>query len=243
MRLLNVNTLSVEEFLNEDNCPDYAILSHTWGDGEVSFQQLQTDAAKSMGGYTKIENCCAQAKQGGFEYVWIDTCCIDKTSSAELSEAINSMYRWYQKARICYVFLSDVPSDEDPSAEGSKFSLSRWFTRGWTLQELLAPLLVVFYSSDWVEIGTRSSLREEISKITRIPCEVLMSKPLSEISIAQRMSWAAMRQTTKIEDAAYSLLGIFDVNMPTLYGEGWKAFIRLQLEIIKNSEDESLFAW
>ncbi|KDR71697.1 hypothetical protein GALMADRAFT_775520 [Galerina marginata CBS 339.88] len=243
MRLLDVNTLNIEEFFNEMDCPTYAILSHTWGDGEVSLQDFSTPAATSMAGYRKIENCCKQARKDGFDYVWIDTCCIDKTSSAELSEAINSMYKWYKRARVCYVYLSDVPTDDDTSAKGSKFSSSRWFERGWTLQELLAPTSVVFYGRDWVEIGTKYSLREEISNATRIPCEVLLSQSLDEICIAQRMSWAARRETTRVEDAAYSLMGIFNVNMPILYGEGWKAFFRLQHEIMKDSDDHTLFAW
>ncbi|KDR86136.1 hypothetical protein GALMADRAFT_41097, partial [Galerina marginata CBS 339.88] len=245
MRLLNVQTMKVEEFMDEKSCPTYAALSHTWApEGEVSFQQISTPAAKSMAGYAKITKCCEEASQGGFEYVWIDTCCIDKTSSAELSEAINSMYRWYKGARVCYAYLSDVPSSDDPRAENSKFSRSRWFTRGWTLQELIAPPLLVFYSSDWVDIGTRSSLWNEIKEITGIPYEVLMSRtPASHFCVALRMSWAAKRKTTRVEDAAYSLMGIFDVNMPTLYGEGSKAFIRLQLEIMKDSSDETIFAW
>ncbi|KDR81319.1 hypothetical protein GALMADRAFT_47817, partial [Galerina marginata CBS 339.88] len=244
MRLLNVRTLKVEEFMDERSCPTYAALSHTWGEGEVSFQQISTPAAKSMAGYAKITKSCELASQCGFKYVWIDTCCIDKTSSAELSEAINSMYQWYKGARICYAYLSDVPSSDDPQAENSKFVRSRWFTRGWTLQELIAPPLLVFYSSDWVDIGTRSSLWNEIKEITGIPYEVLMSRtPASHFCVALRMSWAAKRQTTRVEDAAYSLMGIFDVNMPTLYGEGWRAFIRLQLEIMKETSDETIFAW
>ncbi|KDR73378.1 hypothetical protein GALMADRAFT_158435 [Galerina marginata CBS 339.88] len=244
MRLLNVRTLKVEEFMDDTSCPTYTALSHTWGEGEVSFPQISTPAAKSMAGYAKITKCCELASQGGFKYVWIDTCCIDKTSSAELSEAINSMYRWYKGARICYAYLSDVPSSDDPQAENSKFARSRWFTRGWTLQELIAPPLLVFYSSDWVDIGTRSSLWNEIKEITGIPYEVLMSRtPVNEFCVAVRMSWASKRQTTRVEDGAYSLMGIFDVNMPTLYGEGWRAFIRLQLEIMKETSDVTIFAW
>ncbi|KDR66709.1 hypothetical protein GALMADRAFT_39400, partial [Galerina marginata CBS 339.88] len=243
MRLLDVTELKVKEFPNEMDYPSYAILSHTWGDGEVTLQDLSKAAAKSMAGYRKIKKCCELAIRDGFKYVWIDTCCIDKTSSAELSEAINSMYKWYQDARICYVYLFDMPTGDNLSSKISDFSRCRWFGRGWTLQELLAPSSVVFYNSGWVEIGTKYSLREKLSKITRIPCEVLLSKPLDEICIAQRMSWAARRETTRIEDAAYSLMGIFDVNMPILYGEGWKAFVRLQQEIMKNSDDHSLFAW
>ncbi|KDR77344.1 hypothetical protein GALMADRAFT_32921, partial [Galerina marginata CBS 339.88] len=242
MRLLEVHQLKLEEF-NERKRPDYAILSHTWGEGEVSLQDLSTPAATTMDGYRKIKKCRELAIQDGFKYVWIDTCCIDKTSSAELSEAINSMYNWYQSARICYAYLSDVTIGDDPSDPESPFSNSRWFTRGWTLQELLAPNIVIFFDRDWADIGTKSSLQEDISRITGIPRKALSNQAIDEISIAQRMSWDAMRRTTRVEDVAYCLMGIFGVNMPTLYGEGRQAFIRLQYEIMKSSDDHSLFAW
>ncbi|KDR66607.1 hypothetical protein GALMADRAFT_162002 [Galerina marginata CBS 339.88] len=244
MRLLNVNNIEVEEFLDKRYYPSYAILSHTWGQGEVSLQDLSKPDVTSMAGYHKIEECCKVAKQDGFKYVWIDTCCIDKTSSTELSEAINSMHKWYEHSTVCYVYLFDMPPNDNPSAEGSKFSGCRWFTRGWTLQELLAPNSVVFYNRDWVDIGTKDSLSEKLSMVTSIPCKVLQSEqPLDAICIAQRMSWAAQRETTRVEDAAYSLMGVFNVNMPILYGEGSKAFIRLQLEIMKDSDDRTIFAW
>jgi hypothetical protein len=177
---------------------------------------------------------------------WIDSCCIDKTSSAELSEAINSMFRWYQNAQVCYAYLSDVPAIEDLDhyRKDSEFRRSKWFTRGWTLQELLAPEIVVFYNHDWVEIGTKALMSGVIRSITNIDRGFLMGE--SEIKpacVAQKMSWASRRKTTRLEDTAYCLMGLFDVNMPLLYGEGEKAFYRLQLEIIKNSSDESIFAW
>ncbi|KDR74120.1 hypothetical protein GALMADRAFT_250920 [Galerina marginata CBS 339.88] len=245
MRLLRVDgdDLTIEEFLDDKKRPDYAILSHTWGDDEVSFQDFSTPAAIFMAGYSKIMGFRELARQDGFKYVWIDTCCIDKTSSSELSEAINSMYQWYQSATVCYVYLSDVEAGDSPSASESQFSKSRWFTRGWTLQELLAPRIVIFYDCNWVEIGSKASLQDDISRIAQIQPEALSSQPMDQISIAQRMSWAAMRQTTKVEDIAYCLMGIFGVNMPTLYGEGRQAFVRLQYEIMKSSDDHSLFAW
>ncbi|KAK4231829.1 HET-domain-containing protein [Podospora fimiseda] len=213
------------EFLGDD-IPPFAILSHTWG--------------KEEKGIEKVLGACAQAAEDGFKYIWIDTCCIDKSSSAELSEAINSMYQWYGDADVCYAFLSDVTSDEDPHEEDSSFRESRWFTRGWTLQELIAPPIVVFYDCNWVEIGTRSSLQSLCVEITQINAEYFDTMNLSQFSAAQKMSWAASRETTRI-DMAYSLLGLFGINMPLLYGEGAKAFIRLQEEILRLSEDDSLF--
>ncbi|KAJ4292903.1 hypothetical protein N0V88_005563 [Collariella sp. IMI 366227] len=176
------------------------------------------------------------------EEEWIDTCCIDKSSSAELSEAINSMFRWYREAEVAYAFLSDVDADEDPRLLGSSFRSARWFTRGWTLQELIAPGVIYFYGAGWKEIGSRSSLVRLICNITGISSGYFRTGDLSQFSAAQRMSWAANRKTTRPEDEAYCLLGLFDINMPLLYGEGQRAFVRLQEEILRQSEDDSLFS-
>jgi len=171
---------------------------------------------------------------------WIDTCCIDKTSSAELSEAINSMYRWYQRSQVCYAYLVDVPdATADHSRPDSLFQQSKWFTRGWTLQELLAPTFVEFYDQNWIEIGTKSSMRTLVQKITNI--SILVN--IDEACVAEKLSWASTRVTTRIEDLAYCLMGLFDINMPLLYGEGHNAFLRLQLEIWNRTNDESIFAW
>lgn len=171
---------------------------------------------------------------------WIDSCCIDKTSSAELSEAINSMFEWYRRAEVCYAYLSDVSGSSLYFAGLERsFSQSAWFERGWTLQELLAPQWVEFYDYDWIELGTKSSLAPLITSITGITH--LFNH--EEACIAQKMSWASKRQTTRIEDRAYCLLGLFGVHMPPLYGEGKNAFYRLQVEIISQSDDESIFAW
>ena len=247
MRLLHTSTLELHEFYGEV-IPKYAILSHTWGKGEVSFQELpkvrsiMSRELNEPKGYRKIKDCCELAASDGWKYVWIDTCCIDKTSSAELSEAINSMYRWYGEAQICYAYLADVDSaGQSHRSTMRSFERSRWFTRGWTLQELLAPDFVVFYDKAWVEIGTRSSLGKRISKITGIKHDHMI-RPL-KASVAAKMSWASDRTTTRSEDIAYSLMGLFEVNMPLLYGEGSKAFTRLQHEIVKISDDESIFAW
>ncbi|KAK3990675.1 hypothetical protein QBC44DRAFT_358106 [Cladorrhinum sp. PSN332] len=189
---------------------------------------------------------CKQAEKDGLLYAWIDTCCIDKASSAELSEAINSMFKWYRQAVICYAYLadvSDVGDDDHHEASDSSFSASKWFTRGWTLQELIAPVKLRFFDSKWKRIGDKQTLESAIHIITRIDVEVLRGGNLKDVSVARRMSWASDRQTTREEDIAYCLMGIFDINMPMLYGEGKKAFIRLQEEILKEIGDESMFAW
>lgn len=244
MRLLNTSTLGFKDFFKP---PSYAILSHRWGEDEVSFNDYETGSDRDGPGYQKIISCCAFAQSRGRDWVWIDTCCIDKRSSAELSEAINSMWEWYGKAQECYAHLSDVSSlaQEKPLHTDSGTS-SAWFTRGWTLQELLAPRKVIFCTSDWQVIGQRGdpAILAEITKITSIPSRCLSSHfVLSNASIAQKFSWASKRVTTRTEDMAYCLLGLVGVNMPLLYGEGDKAFLRLQQEIIRQSDDESIFAW
>ena len=163
------------------------------------------------------------AAADGFHYIWIDTCCIDKASSAELSEAINSTYRWYHESGVCYAYLADVP----PNAVDNEFAKSRWFTRGWTLQELIAPLTVIFLNKEWQKIGIKSSRQRIISEVTGIPANILLGGDLERASIAQKISWASKREITRIEDIAYCLMGIFSINMPMLYGEGERVFIRL----------------
>ncbi|KAH8896884.1 HET-domain-containing protein [Thozetella sp. PMI_491] len=252
MRLLERNRegkLCLANFVGKD-IPPYAILSHTWGPEEVTFQDLVDGSGQKKLGYKKIQFCEDQALRDGLQYFWVDTCCIDKSSSAELQEAINCMFRWYQEAQVCYVYLSDVGARHTgPRRNLKPLQGSRWFTRGWTLQELLAPSTVEFYDSDWSRLGTRQMLAPKISKITGISISYLCNRDadigvlLRNASIAERMSWAAVRQTTREEDVAYSLLGIFDINMPMLYGEGKNAFVRLQEEIIKRWDDQSLLAW
>ncbi|RHZ67386.1 uncharacterized protein CDV56_109645 [Aspergillus thermomutatus] len=244
MRLLRACTIQLEEF-PPDKIPPYAILSHTWETEEVLIDDLRHNTAERKASWKKVKSACEASVNYGLEYVWIDSCCIDKSSSAELSETINSMYSWYRKAEICWTFLADVPTGVDPNKPGSEFERTRWLTRGFTLQELLAPREAVLFSREWVEIGKKTTLCSTLSRITRIDEDILMHrKPLEYASIARRMSWAAHRQTTRPEDMAYCLMGIFDVNMPMLYGEGkTKAFLRLQEEIMKQSDDQSIFAW
>lgn len=249
MRLLqydNDGDFSLIDFFG-DQIPKYAILSHTWGVEEVTFEDLMNGPGKTKASYTKIRFCGEQARRDGLQYFWIDTCCIDKTSSAELTEAINSMFRWFAEAAICYVYLSDVSIDNycenDHFSQArweTAFRMSRWFTRGWTLQELIAPRYLDFYAVHGTKIGTKTSLDTLISEVTGIPAEVLnYSKRLDEYSVPERMAWASRRNTTRIEDRAYCLMGLFGVNMPLLYGEGDYAFQRLQKEIMSLTNQTS----
>ncbi|KAF7532065.1 hypothetical protein G7054_g8298 [Neopestalotiopsis clavispora] len=255
MRVVDVESLAVVE-IDETTTP-YAILSHRWEEGqEVSLSEMKPPVQRSVtrkSGYRKIKKACAftlkmsreHDLQDLLRYIWIDTCCIDKTSSAELSEAINSMYRWYEKAVVCFAFLSDVSTVNDIDGDRSELSRSAWFSRGWTLQELLAPKEVIFLSSSWDVLGSRTDLCQQLSRITSIEsCYLNGEERFRSATIACRMSWAAKRTTKRPEDQAYCLLGIFDVNMPLLYGEGLlKAFRRLQEEILRDTIDESIFAW
>ena len=243
MRLLNIKTQKLEYFLGDP--PPYAILSHTWGQGEVTLQDLELDGLDQKPGWIKIVGFLkALTRKFGdtIEYAWVDTCCIDKTSSAELSEAINAMFLWYKLAECCFAFLEDVNHDGSGPL-GQDFEGCRWFDRGWTLQELLAPRHMEFFDRNWCYIGNKHNLADRISRRTSIDVKSLLTGSFTTASVAKRMSWAAGRETTRPEDLAYCLLGIFDINMPMLYGEGEKAFIRLQEEIIKEYDDQSIFAW
>ena len=266
MRLINTNTLQFKDFDSRE-WPKYAILSHRWGDGEVSYKEMRKGTAPAGPGLTKIERFCKLAATRDLEWAWIDTCCIDKGSSAELSEAINSMFKWYQNCFECYVHLGDVEySPEEMSlmkAWGneywsagcwprleSKFGKSSWFSRGWTLQELVAPnkSRTFFFDASWNMICNLPPIVNDVSRVTGIQAKYLTntsgSPPIASASVAKRMSWASRREASREEDMAYCLLGIFDINMPLLYGEGGeKAFFRLQVEIMNKTDDESLFAW
>jgi hypothetical protein len=265
MRLLNTTTLEFEEFVGRP-AEEYAILSHRWGHEEVSFKEYRKsrETLKHRAGYKKITQFCRISKQRGYRLAWIDTCCIDKRSSAELSEAINSMYEWYARSGECYVWLEDY--------RGNLHDLHKcaWFSRGWTLQEMLAPDRVIFFTAHWEVIGHK--LRDDLSsllygefcpcqrnptpselallglhitpwlaKASRIPEIYLTTVKVEEASIAARFSWASHRSTTRTEDRAYSLMGLFGINMPLLYGEGDDAFRRLQEEILRQSDDTSIF--
>ncbi|EMD87537.1 hypothetical protein COCC4DRAFT_165812, partial [Bipolaris maydis ATCC 48331] len=244
MRLLRRNDdgrYILQEFMGE-TIPRYAILSHTWGldHDEVTFADLNkdTNTYTSKPGYKKLQFCADQAAKNGLCYFWVDTCCIDKWSSAELSEAINSMFAWYRDAARCYVYLSDVPAGTPISGSSDQqewypaFQQSRWMTRGWTLQELLAPTSVEFFSVEGQRLGNKYSLLQELHSITGISIEALQGSPLDGFSVEERLSWVGQRQTKREEDMAYALLGILDINMPAIYGEGRKkAFARLRREM------------
>jgi hypothetical protein len=249
MRLLEMKSpgeFSLIQVATHNTLP-YAILSHTWTDQEVTYQDLISDAGKSKSGYEKIKFCGEQATRDGLQYFWVDTCCIDKSNSAELSTAINSMFRWYRNAKKCYVYLTDVlaPS-QDGDAQPSQstwevaFRDSRWFTRGWTLQELIAPAIVEFFSKEHTRLGDKKSLEKPIHEITQIPIQALRGNPFSDFSIAERKGWAAQRQTAEEEDLVYCLLGLCEVSMPPIYGEGKAAALkRLQMTVKEFSGDSS----
>ncbi|KAH7035997.1 heterokaryon incompatibility protein-domain-containing protein, partial [Microdochium trichocladiopsis] len=251
MWLIDNTTLHLR-FVDDETVERYAILSHTWEDGqEVTFQDMAPDAQARVAhkrGYAKIRETCRLARADGLRYSWVDTCCIDKSSDSNLSAAINSMYRWYAAAEVCYVFVADLQLNLGPQLLDMRLPQCRYFTRGWTLQELIAPARIKFFDSAWRSCGSKDdeAMLQRLSRITNIPTAVLRSPDeyLSQVPVAQKMSWAAKRQTTVPEDAAYSLLGIFDISMPMIYGEGGpRAFLRLQQEIMKETRDFSLLAW
>jgi hypothetical protein len=233
------------EFMMTENLPEnenleYAILSHTWGSKEVTFEDLKKGTGKNKAGFKKIRFSAEQAVRDGLRYFWVDTCCINKSNQVELNEAIISMYRWYRKAARCYVYLSDVSfigcgckRKRGPSETWElAFQGSRWFKRGWTLQELLSPASVEFFAQGGQRLGDKKSLEQLIHEITKIPTSALRNTDLSQFDVDERFKWAESRETTREEDWAYCLLGIFDVSMPALYGEGKeKAIRRLKQEI------------
>ncbi|KAI1083454.1 heterokaryon incompatibility protein-domain-containing protein [Whalleya microplaca] len=278
MRLVNAHTLDLEDFpddgkpvFNDENTPPfhrelppYAILSHTWGDDEMSYRDgpvhknLPPGSSLKAGskfGYLKIGNTCYEAQNRNLDYIWVDTICIDKDNPEDTDKSINSMFHWYARAEVCLVYLSDV---SEPRLGDDIPLFSRWFTRGWTLPELVAPRKLVFFSGGWTLTGDinreqngwkndseSQRLIHTISLTTGIDRKYLDgTASLHSASVAQRMSWAAKRETREKEDIAYCLLGLFGVKMPLKYGEGdINAFRRLQEEILKTSSDQTIFAW
>ncbi|PIL27088.1 hypothetical protein GSI_10228 [Ganoderma sinense ZZ0214-1] len=255
MWLLNTARAELKFFPTPESVPGgYAILSHVWGEDEQTFQEVQAIRVQCIKDGTnprdfvhhKVRDFCVFAERGGHQWGWADMCCIDKTSSTELSEAIVSMYRYYSLSEVCYAYLRDVPtaSEDDLRAPESAFRKSRWHKRGWTLQELIAPPLVLFLSCTWEILEAKADLADLLEEITRVPAGVLrLDDGPSAHCVAARMSWAADRETTRPEDEAYCLMGIFGIFMPALYGEGRNAFLRLQEEIMRQVDDPSIFAW
>lgn len=244
MRFLQVNDQGKFSLTNDifSDRPQYAIFSHTWGDDheEVSFQDLMGGSGKIKAGYKKLQFCAEQAAHDGLRYFWIDTCCIDKSNNTEFSEAINSMFRWYRESTKCYVYLSDVSmndcnhTDEVSHSWEPAFWNSRWFTRGWTLQELLAPVSVDFFSVEGKLLGSKKSLERQVQEITGISAKALRGGALSAFTVKERFSWAQSRLTKREEDQVYCLLGLFDVHMPPIYGEGKESALRRLWQEIHN---------
>jgi hypothetical protein len=239
LKLVGPNEFSLVQVPTHNTLP-YVILSHTWTHSqEVTYQDLISGGGKSKTGYNKIKFCGEQATKDGFLYFWVDTCCIYKSNPNELATAINSMFRWYRNAKKCYVYLADVSTpgdDADLQAYQTiweaAFRKSRWFTRGWTLQELIAPDIVEFFSKEGRLLGNKTSLEMPIHEITGIPFKALQGNPFSDFNIDERREWAAERQTTEQEDLLYCLLGLCEVSMPPIYGEGKEAALkRLQMTV------------
>ena len=228
----------MREFVDE-KLPPYVIVSHRWEGDEITYQDLESNGFFRKRGFQKIKESCRIALEADCSWIWLDTCCIDKRNSTELNEAINAMYEWYQKASFCIAYLFDHEYGVNDLSE------STWFKRCWTLQELIAPRYVEFYDRKWKNIGSKAQRRDELAAITRIDKQTLSGADPKERSIAQRMSWAAGRKASRIEDEAYSLLGLFGLSMPTLYGSGNRAFQSLQEELLQRNatDDQSIFAW
>ena len=246
LKLGSRGELSLTEVF-DDKTPPYAILSHTWNkdnEQEVTFSDIENKSGTKKDGYAKLQLCGKQAEKDGLEYFWVDTCCINKANHVELTEAITSMFRWYRDAVKCYVYLSDVltrtgdDNHEIEQAWESAFRDSKYFKRGWTLQELLAPQCVEFFSQEGKHLGDKISLKEQIHDITQIPIAALSGTPLTDFSVDERKQWAVNRKTKRKEDMAYCQFGIFDVFIPLIYGEGDHAFTRLNEEIEKRSRKD-----
>jgi GTPase SAR1 family protein len=240
MRLLHFDTLGklVLTDFRDKTIPPYAILSHRWSDSEILIEDVLSGTYKEREeGYQKLAFCAKQAAQDKLQYFWIDTCCIDRWNKSERSKAINSMFQWYKNATRCYVFLPDVSvsTATEPVQRSDwevSFCASAWFTRGWTLQELIAPVSVEFFSCEGRGLGDKATLDQLLHNITGIPLEALRNCPLDQFSISERRRWADNRVTTEEEDIVYCLLGVLGVSMSTNYREGKESAIRrLQAEV------------
>ena len=261
MFLIDTLSLELREFSGRD-LPKYAILSHRWGEEEPNHKNFRKKRQTHLAGYQKIVDCCDFVRARGHAWLWVDTVCIDKKSSAELSEAINSMYQWYQNASECYAYLEDLAPEHCYGSAEEALQRSAWFTRGWTLQEMLAPMRLTIVNRDWIICGRTypdedglprvpandrsiwhyDEMLHALSALTSVPVRILNhQRSVYTESVATRMSWMGRRCTTRVEDQAYCMLGLFRINMPLLYGEGNNAFRRLQKEIVQDSSDETIF--
>ncbi|THU93628.1 HET-domain-containing protein [Dendrothele bispora CBS 962.96] len=243
--LIDTKSLELVDIKHRDkqNAPPYAILSHRWFRGEeVTLQEFQllnrtieseTDPKTSKSGYKKIHSACSQAQQNGLDYIWVDTCCIDKTSHGDVARNIKSMYAYYQNSKVCYVYLADVDM-----GVWADFLESQWFKRGWTLQELLAPQQVIFFNKYWECIGTKVQLQEWIFTLTGIPRHIISgehSVDSVDPLVVVRMSWAVSRDTTKPQDRAYCLMGLLGVSIEPDYEESvGNSFQRLGSAFVDN---------
>ncbi|KAF8554893.1 hypothetical protein OG21DRAFT_1522170 [Imleria badia] len=228
----------------------YAIFSHRWSQQEATFEMVQKAGLAGLGsdapqGYKKLENFCAMAVAHDCWLAWADTACIDKRSSAELEQSIRSMFSWYRNSAVCIIYLAESSGMGD-------FKDEPWFTRGWTLQELLAPAQIKFYTKDWTPIKSMTDcpndkdndeMLQAISGATGIKAHDLRYFSPGLLNVREKMVWASKRQTTLEEDVAYSLLGIFDISMPITYGEGKRAFRRLMEVIVQDCREWQIFAW
>ena len=246
MRLLETRggDLHLTDELHDEEIPPYATLSHTWGHprDEVTYKDIIERRGQDKAGYEKIKFCGEQAARDGLRYFWVDSCCIDRSSSAELQEAIISMFRWYRGAQKCYAYMADVSTAAGYTIWNWEpaFRRSRWFTRGWTLQELLAPSAVEFFSREGTLLGSKDDLRDLVAEITGIDAGALRGVPMPQFEIDERLAWVARRQTTRGEDEAYCLFGIFGVSMPVMYGEGREnAMSRLRTALRQASRSEN----
>ncbi|QIW96347.1 hypothetical protein AMS68_001865 [Peltaster fructicola] len=218
--------LTFFETEEEDFDTPYAILSHTWGrpEEEVTYQDVISGKAQEKPAYAKITFLLEQAKKDKLNRVWIDTCCINKYNASELGESINLMYQWYAKSKVCYVFLSDVNTTlRGPVDWQIDFCQSRWFKRGWTLQELIAPSRVEFFDRTSRHLGSRETLSQLVYECSGIPPNVLHGASLDGIPFPQRLTWMSERKTMKSEDVSYCLLGLMEISLPFNYGEGGTA--------------------
>ncbi|KAJ1323666.1 HET domain-containing protein [Microdochium nivale] len=216
MRLLEIDHMGGIGFtpdLPETVLPPYAILSHTWDHGhEVTYDDMLAGTGHSKRGWRKIRFCERQAPQDSLSHFWVDSCCIDKANHGEMHGALGAMFAWYRDAHVCYVYLTDVKTTAE-----SDLLRSRWWTRGWTLQELLAPRDVRFFARGGQYLGDKATLEDVIRRRTGIPAAALRGAPFDSFTIEEQLSWLGNRQTTYPEDLYNCLVGILGDSLARRY--------------------------